>query len=80
MGMKDQFQDKAENLRNKAQGAKDEAGERASQGRERGEQERDRASQAREQGRERGRRDETPDEARRAAQEAQDKFNQDYDA
>lgn len=68
MGIKDQFQDKADDLANKAKGAmgseKDEAGERASKAR-------DEASERGSQGQ---------DEAQRAAQEQQDKFNQDYDA
>lgn len=79
MGIKDQFQDKANDLAGKAKGAmgseKDEASERASQARDDAQE---RGRQAREEGRERSAK--TPDEAQRAAQEQQDKFNQDYDA
>lgn len=79
MGIKDQFQDKANDLAGKAKGAmgseKDEASERASQARDDAQE---RGGQAREEGRERSTK--TPDEAQRAAQEQQDKFNQDYDA
>ncbi|MEU5955120.1 hypothetical protein [Streptomyces sp. NPDC047525] len=79
MGIKDQFQDKANDLSAKAKGAmggeKDEASERASQARDDAQE---RGSQAQEQARERSAN--APDQAREAAQEQQDKFNQDYDA
>ncbi|MFE0131247.1 hypothetical protein ACFWY6_06650 [Streptomyces sp. NPDC059037] len=68
MGIKDQFEDKAQDLAGKAKGAmgdkRDDAGERASQ-------ERDEASE---------RTSQTSDETQRLAQEQQDRFNQDYDA
>ncbi|MEV0317200.1 hypothetical protein ACIBKX_36365 [Streptomyces sp. NPDC050658] len=74
MGIKDQFQDKAGELSDKAKqamGGQQEQSERGAQQEqpERGAQQEqsERAGQA-------------PDEAQRAAQEAQDKFNQDYDA
>ncbi|GAA1918275.1 hypothetical protein GCM10009837_49330 [Streptomyces durmitorensis] len=79
MGIKDQFQDKANDLSAKAKGAmggeKDEASERASQARDDAQE---RGSQAQEQARERSAK--SPDDAQRAAREQQDKFNQDYDA
>ncbi|MFC8124584.1 hypothetical protein [Streptomyces sp. NPDC057302] len=79
MGIKDQFQDKANDLAGKAKGAmgseKDEASERASQGRD---DMQERGQQAQEEARNRSAK--SPDEAKEAAQEQQDKFNQNYDA
>ncbi|MFJ4832291.1 hypothetical protein ACIP79_20670 [Streptomyces sp. NPDC088747] len=86
--MKDQFQDKAEEMKQQAKKKmgenRDEASELSSQQREPGRPDRERGQQGREPGRpdrERGQQDREPGrpDTERARQEAQDRFDQDYD-
>ncbi|WP_405480515.1 hypothetical protein [Streptomyces sp. NBC_00009] len=70
MGMKDQFQDKAEQLATQAK-------KRSGQGRDRRDEASERSSQTQDSMRERGSQSE---DSQRRRQEAQDRFDQDYDA